>query len=208
MGMMTANAVIVAGTMATEEEAAPEVSDVVKKVDLSDPYKPWDETDRENLPFVKVSKDVAGGLLGSVPGIYAPGTQWVLVVGGNLAQEVQAELADGLAQLLRHKGCVSVVAQAFEGYFEYRLKRYGILPLTFAMTSAANQLEPTDRISIKGLGDLFTLKVDSRNLMSELVIGIKKSANRHEVVFARHSVCSWQIPFFLAGSAEKAPLPA
>ncbi|KAK2597498.1 hypothetical protein N8I77_012280 [Diaporthe amygdali] len=117
------------------------------------------------------------------------GQRWVIVADHNYGEGSSREHA---ALQPRFLNGVAVIAKSFARIHESNLKKQGMLPLTFSNSSDYDRLEPDDRVSLVGLGQLapkrpITMVVNGKNGKWETAL--------------EHTFNEEQIDYFRAGSA-------
>ena len=118
------------------------------------------------------------------------GLRWVVVGDENYGEGSSREHA---AMEPRHLGAAAVIVRSFARIHQSNLKKQGVLPLTFVDPANYEKVRETDRISIKGLGDL----EPNRDL--EMILHHEDgSEDRFDVA---HTLNEEQIAWFRAGSA-------
>jgi aconitate hydratase len=118
------------------------------------------------------------------------GLRWVVVGDENYGEGSSREHAAMSPRLL---GCAAVIVRGFARIHESNLKKQGVLPLTFADPADYERVRETDRVSVKGLGEL----VPGR----ELQVIFHHEDGSEDVAAVRHTLSEEQIQWFRAGSA-------
>jgi len=139
-------------------------------------------------------KNVLDGSWGGVPDVAriykANGVRWVVVGDENYGEGSSREHA---ALEPRHLGGRAVIVKSFARIHETNLKKQGMLPLTFSDTADYDKIQPSDKISIKGL-DTFAPGVP-------LTATLKHADGSSEDIVLNHTFNSNQIDWFKSGSA-------
>ncbi|KAK9888244.1 hypothetical protein WA026_000509 [Henosepilachna vigintioctopunctata] len=150
-------------------------------------------TNSENGEMNKIKNQVTGEW-GGVPDVArqykAKGIKWVAVGDENYGEGSSREHA---ALEPRHLGGRAIITKSFARIHETNLKKQGLLPLTFVNPSDYDKIQPSDKISLKGLANLTPGKtVDCE---------IKHKDGSVENIKLNHSLNELQIGWFKAGSA-------
>jgi aconitate hydratase len=87
----------------------------------------------------------------------------------------------------------AIITKSFARIHETNLKKQGMLPLTFANPADYDKIDPTDKISLKGLKNLAPGK--------PLEAIIKKADGKEIKITLNHTFNDQQILWFKAGSA-------
>jgi len=150
----------------------------------------------ENDEVNKV-KNLLTGEYGAVPDVAraykAAGVKWVVVGDENYGEGSSREHA---ALEPRHLGGAAIIVRSFARIHETNLKKQGMLPLTFANPADYDVVEPTDKLSIKGL-DNFTPGVP-------LTVEATKASGEKYTFTVNHTFNDNQISWFKHGSALNA----
>jgi len=150
-------------------------------------------TNIENNEMNKIKNQLTGEW-GAVPDVArhykANGVKWVTVGDENYGEGSSREHA---ALEPRHLGGRAIIVKSFARIHETNLKKQGLLPLTFANPSDYDKIQPTDKISLKGLKDLAPGK--------PVVCEIKHKDGKKEEIALNHTMNELQITWFKAGSA-------
>lgn len=85
------------------------------------------------------------------------GIQWVVVGDENYGEGSSREHA---ALEPRHLGGRAIIVKSFARIHETNLKKQGMLPLTFVNPKDYDKIQPTDKISLKGIKNLAPGKVN------------------------------------------------
>eukprot|EP00010_Vexillifera_abyssalis_P002083 CAMPEP_0201550860 /NCGR_PEP_ID=MMETSP0173_2-20130828/7140_1 /ASSEMBLY_ACC=CAM_ASM_000268 /TAXON_ID=218659 /ORGANISM="Vexillifera sp., Strain DIVA3 564/2" /LENGTH=777 /DNA_ID=CAMNT_0047960961 /DNA_START=13 /DNA_END=2346 /DNA_ORIENTATION=- len=120
------------------------------------------------------------------------GIRWVVIGDHNYGEGSSREHA---ALEPRFLGGAAIIVRSFARIHETNLKKQGLLPLTFNDPNDYDRIDPSDRISIKGLEDLTPGK--------QLTMTVKKADSEFEVKLD-HTFNEQQIEWFKAGSALNA----
>jgi aconitate hydratase len=139
-------------------------------------------TGEAGVPLTKIARDWK-----------AKGVGWVVVGDDNYGEGSSREHA---AMSPRYLGAKAVLVKSFARIHETNLKKQGILPLVFADPKDYDLFEPSDRVSIVGLGSLAPAE--------PVEVRIHKPDGRTLSVSTRHSLTAEQIGWFRAGSALNA----
>uniref|UniRef100_A0A7S1XGE9 Aconitate hydratase, mitochondrial n=2 Tax=Compsopogon caeruleus TaxID=31354 RepID=A0A7S1XGE9_9RHOD len=115
---------------------------------------------------------------------------WVVIGDENYGEGSSREHA---ALEPRFLGGVAVIVRSFARIHETNLKKQGMLPLTFSDPEDYDRIEPSDRISIRGLTSFQPGK--------PLIMTVKKIDGSSYNVSVNHSFNQDQIEWFKAGSA-------
>jgi aconitate hydratase len=116
--------------------------------------------------------------------------KWVVVGDINLGEGSSREHA---ALEPRFLGGAAIIVKSFARIHETNLKKQGLLALTFENESDYDKIEPSDRISLQGLGK-FTPGVPIKCI-------IKKKDGKTVEIKLNHTYNKTQIEWFKAGSA-------
>ncbi|CAH0564424.1 unnamed protein product [Brassicogethes aeneus] len=150
-------------------------------------------TNAENGEMNKI-KNLLSGEWGSVPDVAraykAKGIKWVAIGDENYGEGSSREHA---ALEPRHLGGRAIIVKSFARIHETNLKKQGMLPLTFANPGDYDKIQPTDKISLKGLAGLTPGK--------QVECEIKHADGKTEKIMLNHSLNELQIGWFKAGSA-------
>lgn len=150
-------------------------------------------TNAENGEMNKVKNQITGEW-GSVPDTAryykSKGIRWVAIGDDNYGEGSSREHA---ALEPRHLGGRAIIVKSFARIHETNLKKQGLLPLTFANPSDYDKIQPTDKISLKGLKNLAPGK--------PVECVIKHADGSTEKILLNHSLNELQIGWFQAGSA-------
>lgn len=120
----------------------------------------------------------------------AKGIKWVVVGEENYGEGSSREHA---ALEPRHLGGCAIIVKSFARIHETNLKKQGMLALTFANPGDYAKIQPSDKISLKGLNDLAPEKpVDCH---------IKHTDGSIDKIKLNHTLNESQISWFRAGSA-------
>lgn len=120
----------------------------------------------------------------------AKGIGWVAVGDENYGEGSSREHA---AMSPRFLGCRVALTRSFARIHETNLKKQGVLPLTFAEPTDYDRICRDDRLSFTGLDKLIPGQ--------QVEVRITHANGRQETFFARHSLTTDQIAWFMAGSA-------
>jgi len=150
-------------------------------------------TNFENGEMNKIKNQLTGEW-GAVPDVArhykANGVGWVAVGDDNYGEGSSREHA---ALEPRWLGGRAIIVKSFARIHETNLKKQGMLPLTFTNPSDYDKVQPTDKITLKGLGSLAPGKsVDCE---------IKHADGKVDKIKLNHSLNDLQIGWFKAGSA-------
>ncbi len=115
---------------------------------------------------------------------------WVVIGDENYGEGSSREHA---AMEPRHLGCKAIVARSFARIAENNLKKQGILVATFQNGDSYDKIQETDIILIKGLKNLAPGSI--------LVMEITHVDGTKEECLLNHSLSSYQIEWFKAGSS-------
>jgi aconitate hydratase len=118
------------------------------------------------------------------------GVPWVVVADHNYGESSSREHA---ALQPRYLGGAAIIAKSFARIHEANLKKQGMLALTLAAPEDYDRIEPSDKISIIGLGSLAPGQ--------SLRLRVKTSRGDAWETEARHNMTLEQIEYFKAGSA-------
>lgn len=118
------------------------------------------------------------------------GQQWVVIAEHNYGEGSSREHA---ALQPRFLNGVAVIAKSFARIHESNLKKQGMLPLTFADTSAYDRIEASDRISLLGLSNL--------KPGGQVEMLVTKADGQIWTTMLDHTFNDEQIGYFKAGSA-------
>lgn len=118
------------------------------------------------------------------------GIKWVAIGDDNYGEGSSREHA---ALEPRHLGGRAIIVKSFARIHETNLKKQGLLPLTFANPSDYDKIQPTDKISLKGLKNLAPGK--------PVECIVKHSDGSTDKILLNHSLNDLQIGWFRAGSA-------
>ena len=119
--------------------------------------------------------------------------RWIVIGDENYGEGSSREHA---AMEPRHRGGRVILARSFARIAETNLKRQGILPLWFANPADYEKIRETDRVSIRGLGDLAVGK--------PLTVVVKHEDGTEESFPAKQTLSEAQLDWFKAGSALNA----
>ncbi|KAJ8922957.1 hypothetical protein NQ315_001503 [Exocentrus adspersus] len=147
----------------------------------------------ENGEMNKIKNQVTGewGAVPDVARFYkSKGIRWVAVGDDNYGEGSSREHA---ALEPRHLGGRAIIVKSFARIHETNLKKQGVLPLTFANPSDYDKVQPTDKISLKGLKNLAPGK--------PVECVIKHADGSSDKILLNHSLNELQIEWFKAGSA-------
>ncbi|XP_018580347.1 probable aconitate hydratase, mitochondrial [Anoplophora glabripennis] len=150
-------------------------------------------TNAENGEMNKVKNQVTGewGTVPDTARFYkAKGIKWVAVGDDNYGEGSSREHA---ALEPRHLGGRAIIVKSFARIHETNLKKQGLLPLTFANPSDYDKIQPTDKVSLKGLKNLAPGK--------PVECVIKHADGSTDKILLNHSLNELQIGWFNAGSA-------
>ena len=125
--------------------------------------------------------------------LQAKGVKWVVVGDENYGEGSSREHA---ALEPRHLGGAAVIVRSFARIHETNLKKQGMLPLTFANPADYDIVEPTDKLSIKGL-ESFTPGVP-------LTVDATKANGEKYTFTVNHTFNENQINWYKHGSALNA----
>ncbi len=120
----------------------------------------------------------------------AEGLRWVSVGDENYGEGSSREHAAMSPRLL---GCAAVIVRSFPRLYEANLKKQGVLALTFVDPTDFDRVLETDRVSIRGLGDLAPGR--------ELQVTLHHEDGSEDDVRGAHTLNDQQIRWFQAGSA-------
>ena len=120
----------------------------------------------------------------------ADGLRWAVVGDENYGEGSSREHAAMSPRLL---GAAAVLVRSFARIHETNLKKQGVLPLTFTEPADYDKVRETDRVSIKGLGDLAPGR--------PLTAVFHHEDGSEDVAEVAHSMNAEQIEWFKAGSA-------
>lgn len=120
-------------------------------------------------------------------------SRWVVIGDENYGEGSSREHA---AMEPRYLGCAAIIAKSFARIHETNLKKQGLLPLTFSNISDYDQIEETDRVSLKGLSGL----APKAFVKAE----VRKANGKVVAIDLKHSMTAEQITWFRAGSALNA----
>ncbi|CAG8715939.1 13789_t:CDS:2 [Cetraspora pellucida] len=147
----------------------------------------------ENDAVNKV-KNIFTGEYDAVPNVARDykfrGISWIVVGDENYGEGSSREHA---ALEVRHLGGCAVIVKSFARIHETNLKKQGLLPLTFANPSDYDKVDPTDKMSIIGLGTFAPGK--------PLTLRLHKTSGETVDISANHTFNENQIEWFKAGSA-------
>ncbi|KAF9971640.1 Aconitate hydratase mitochondrial [Actinomortierella ambigua] len=115
---------------------------------------------------------------------------WVVIGDENYGEGSSREHA---ALEVRHLGGAAVIVKSFARIHETNCKKQGLLPLTFADPADYDKLDPSDKVSIRGL-TTFQEGVP-------LTLHVKKASGAELDITLNHSFNSDQIQWFKHGSA-------
>ncbi|CAG9773987.1 unnamed protein product [Ceutorhynchus assimilis] len=150
-------------------------------------------TNSENNEMNKIKNQLTGEW-GGVPDVArdykAKGVKWVAVGDENYGEGSSREHA---ALEPRHLGGRAIIVKSFARIHETNLKKQGLLPLTFANASDYDKIQPTDKISLKGLKNLTPGK--------PVECEIKHKDGKVDKILLNHTMNDLQITWFKAGSA-------
>lgn len=150
-------------------------------------------TNAENGEMNKIKNQLTGEW-GAVPDVArhykANNVGWVAIGDDNYGEGSSREHA---ALEPRHLGGRAIIVKSFARIHETNLKKQGLLPLTFANPSDYDKIQPTDKISLKGLSNLAPGK--------PVECEIKHADGKVEKILLNHSLNELQIGWFKAGSA-------
>jgi len=139
-------------------------------------------------------KNLLTGEVGGVPDVArqykSKGLGWVAVGDDNYGEGSSREHA---ALEPRHLGGRAIIVKSFARIHETNLKKQGMLPLTFANPSDYDKIQPTDKISLKGLAQLAPGK--------PIDCVIKHADGKTENIKLNHTLNEGQIQWFKSGSA-------
>ncbi|XP_074647169.1 aconitate hydratase, mitochondrial-like [Tubulanus polymorphus] len=147
----------------------------------------------DNGEINKVKNQLTGDL-GSVPDTAryykAKNIPWCVIGDDNYGEGSSREHA---ALEPRHLGGRAIIVKSFARIHETNLKKQGMLPLTFADPADFDKIQPTDRVSLKGLADF--------NPKKNLKCVVKHADGSSDEFELKHSFNELQIEWFKAGSA-------
>ncbi|CAG9862641.1 unnamed protein product [Phyllotreta striolata] len=150
-------------------------------------------TNAENGELNKI-KNQTTGQYGAVPDVArdykSKGIKWVAIGDENYGEGSSREHA---ALEPRHLGGRAIIVKSFARIHETNLKKQGILPLTFADPSDYDKVQPTDKVSLKGLKGLAPGK--------QVECVLKHADGSVDKIKLNHSLNEPQISWFHAGSA-------
>lgn len=150
-------------------------------------------TNIDNKEINKVKNQLTGEV-SSVPETAryykAQNVPWVVVGDENYGEGSSREHA---ALEPRHLGGRAIIVKSFARIHETNLKKQGLLPLTFANPSDYDKIQPSDRVSLKGLKNL----TPGQPIQCE----IKHSDGSVDKIQLNHTMNEGQIAWFKAGSA-------
>uniref|UniRef100_A0A7E4W1X0 Aconitate hydratase, mitochondrial n=1 Tax=Panagrellus redivivus TaxID=6233 RepID=A0A7E4W1X0_PANRE len=118
------------------------------------------------------------------------GINWVAVGDENYGEGSSREHA---ALEPRHLGGRAIIVKSFARIHETNLKKQGMLPLTFANPADYDKVQPTDKISIRGLKTFAPGK--------PLTAVLKHKDGTNDEISLNHTFNEQQIEWFKAGSA-------
>lgn len=140
------------------------------------------------------TKNLITQVEGSVPSVArqykAQGLKWVVVGDENYGEGSSREHAAMSPRFLN--GAV-IIAKSFARIHETNLKKQGVLPLTFKVSSDYDRVEASDYISVLGINSL--------SPGSELKAVFHHLNGKEDVILLKHSFTPEQINWFKAGSA-------
>eukprot|EP01099_Mayorella_cantabrigiensis_P009076 TRINITY_DN987_c0_g1_i1.p1 TRINITY_DN987_c0_g1~~TRINITY_DN987_c0_g1_i1.p1 ORF type:complete len:617 (-),score=182.40 TRINITY_DN987_c0_g1_i1:674-2524(-) len=122
------------------------------------------------------------------------GIQWVVIGDENYGEGSSREHA---ALEPRFLGGIAIIVRSFARIHETNLKKQGLLPLTFDDPKDYDKIEPSDRLSIKGLEKDFKEG-------SQLTVQVAKKDGSTWSFKVNHTFNPGQIEWFKAGSALNA----
>ncbi|CAH1115951.1 unnamed protein product [Phaedon cochleariae] len=150
-------------------------------------------TNAENGEMNKI-KNARTGEWGAVPDVArdykAHGVRWVTVGDENYGEGSSREHA---ALEPRHLGGRAIIVKSFARIHETNLKKQGMLPLTFADAKDYDKIQPSDKISLRGLKGLAPGK--------PVECEVKHADGSVDKILLNHSLNDLQIGWFRAGSA-------
>eukprot|EP01135_Chromosphaera_perkinsii_P004695 Nk52_evm6s294 gene=Nk52_evmTU6s294 len=150
-------------------------------------------TNIENKEMNNVKNQVTGEY-GGVPDVArqykASGIPWVVIGDENYGEGSSREHA---ALEPRHLGGRAIIVKSFARIHETNLKKQGMLPLTFSSASDYDKIDPSDRISLKGLANITP--------GTPVTATITKPDNSTFDIKLNHTMNEGQIGWFKAGSA-------
>jgi aconitase A len=169
---------------------------------------PWKKEDLLSLPFQKLAEFVSD-FWTPVQALQDPGTSWVLVAGYGMdalnafGSNLDYSQADVVAEGLRHRNCIVVIANSLSEVFELALKRHGILPLMSRNKMLYSRVAKNDLIHIRGVGEMF-----GTMFTKILVIGVVKHSVETvnvccECYFAEHTLTPEQVLWLKAGAKHQ-----
>lgn len=120
----------------------------------------------------------------------AQNVPWVVIGDENYGEGSSREHA---ALEPRHLGGRAIIVKSFARIHETNLKKQGMIPLTFADPKDYDKIQPTDKISLKGLQNL----TPGKPVQCE----VKHSDGSVDKIQLNHTMNEGQITWFRAGSA-------
>jgi aconitate hydratase len=120
----------------------------------------------------------------------AEGLRWVAVGDENYGEGSSREHAAMSPRLL---GAAAVIVRSFARIHESNLKKQGVLPLTFENPADYEKVQETDRVSIRGLGQIAPA--------GTLTAVLHHEDGSEDECTVRHTLNADQIAWFKAGSA-------
>eukprot|EP00741_Cyanophora_paradoxa_P005495 tig00000889_g5327.t1 len=139
-------------------------------------------------------KNLLTGQYDTVPAVAraykAAGLRWVVVGDENYGEGSSREHA---ALEPRHLGGCAIIVKSFARIHETNLKKQGMLALTFANPADYDKIDPTDKITIKGVTSFAPGK--------PLALLVKKADGRTVEIPVNHTYNEQQIEWFKSGSA-------
>ncbi|KAI3642296.1 hypothetical protein MP228_011851 [Amoeboaphelidium protococcarum] len=142
-------------------------------------------------------KNVLNGKYDAVPAVARDykknGVGWVVIGDQNYGEGSSREHA---ALEVRHLGGVAIIVKSFARIHETNLKKQGMLPLTFANAADYDKIDPTDRVTLKGVSTLAPGK--------PVTMQVKKASGKTVDIPLNHTFNENQLEWFKAGSALNA----
>ncbi|KAG8700211.1 Aconitate hydratase mitochondrial, partial [Ceratobasidium sp. 423] len=147
------------------------------RLQLLQPFKPWDGTAPKNLPvLIKVQGKCTTDHISAGDHNYGEGSS-----------------REHAALEPRYLGGLAIIVRSFARIHETNLKKQGMLALTFVDPADYDKIQPTDRVDIQGLESF----APGKNLT---LVANHEDGSKHEIELA-HSFNEGQIEWFKAGSA-------
>lgn len=122
--------------------------------------------------------------------------KWMIVVDENYGEGSAREHA---AMQPRWLGCAIVLGRSLARIHETNLKKQGILPLTFVNKEDYHKIQAGDKVTTKGLNDLFNGKLETK-----LKVNVKKLSGEELDIDVNHTMSPDQLTWLRYGSALNA----